>query len=449
MNSDFQNLHANARIAQRYTENAIVRAVAEMGAQRHADMWCEEAAHDCRAMCANIVFDESVQARYRALIGSAAAVGVGSAAALYVTMPVWQGGAITPLDMLLSSLAAFGGITASTLLWHAWKLRSGDGSPRLTIEQVEEVLQLVEVTGERHKQPPSGWERGILAFGNSLECAGFAWLALAGLSYWPPAWAAIGAVAIGLAVTGSVASLGKLHAQRAVILQGREMYRRVEQLAQELKAASDPEAPKYAEHAVRLREALWPANRVNFEAMPSRGKLAATWALLILLAGGALALRIVFGSDMGLAAIIGAGMLSAGAAVIFMANYRASERSLSVAGDAGQRAMKIARLFPTAASFKEVAAAHKQKVSLFFRKAVSRAAQLHERVLNARDPRRPRLPLEFALPDIDPRSKPAADVGESPTPAEVPSGQRTYAGWQAMAQPTMIIRRAGADDGAR
>lgn len=454
MNHDFKNQMNNAAIKAKYGDHKIAEAVEQMSTQRQADVFCAEAGHHLQAMKGAVVFDEHVVGRYRRLVVTVVLIGLLSLSPIYAVWPELR--AVDGISVVAAAWAAagvLGLLLASILGWAAWRVRSRSPYPDVSADQVRRAHALQEVIGEKHKQPPGPWERSILGFGNLLECAAFAYMALLGLAMLPPNIAALAALFLGVAITGAVAMLGRLHAQRTVVLNGREMYRRVAQLARELKAAGDSQAEKYGAHAEALREALAPANMGQFAA-PSTVKIAFLWIALASLVGLALALRVAFGSAVGAGGLIGAVMLAIGTCVIFVANYRLAERHLSVAGDSGQRAMRISAAFPSVETLTAAVDRHAAQSELFFHRVMATAAQCHEAKLDLQDPKRPRITLDFRIPAgaPDPADGPRVpgpvNTGATEAKAQsTPTGPDFSRTWARLRPSVAMQPRNGADRG--
>lgn len=398
MNPEIRNILVNDEITANYTDDKVAKAVVPMTTQRQAALFNDEAARNKDLMEAHPVFDPQVLQRTRALLGGGMALLIAVAAVLAYIWPELENPAAASLGVLLAAAACIAcTATSITLLWKAWTLRNHAQMPELSAADVDEALALRVTVGEQHKLPPAGWEKPAIAFARGLECAGFGYLALLGLGALPPFVALGVAIALGVVITGSVSLLGRLHAQREVITKGLTMYRARQQLANELKETNDPRAERYQEEAAQLREALSSANMGQFAA-PSKLGVGALWVFVGLMIGLAMALRVLFGTALSAKAAIGAGMLAVATCLIFWASYRMSERFHSVAGDMGQRAMNIAVRFGSIAAFNNAMDQHRRRVDLLFRRVMLEAARVNQAKLEAQDPLRPRVPLDFEIP---------------------------------------------------
>lgn len=397
MNRDYKNQLINNAIDGKYSDDNVAKAVQPIFTQRQADVFCAEAQHHMRAMKDAVVFDPHVIGRFRRLAVLAALLALLGLFGLYAAWPRLNAvDGPTVVDIAFAVVGTLGIILATICGWAAWRVRNRNAYPDVSATDVREAHALQEVIGEGHKVPPGIWMKSILGFGNLLECAAFAFVALAGLSMLPPNIALLAALFLGVAITAAVAMLGRLHAQRVVVLAGREMYRRAAHLARALKEAGDPRAAKHGAYAEALRDALSDANMRQFAA-PSKAKIAFLWVALASLIGLALALRIAFGSAMGAAAVLGALMLAVGTGVIFAANFKLAQQHLSMAGNRGQRAMCICAAFASLEAFEAAVRQHERRSELRFQRVMTTADQCYEVKLTLQDPELPRIPLVFAL----------------------------------------------------
>lgn len=399
MNRDLKNHLANLQTRRAFRSAKIAVAVNPMTSQKQATAWCAEATHTRDAMRGRVVYEADVQARVLKflLVGILfAALGVFGLQDVWVWLRAEARGELALTDMVVSaaSLGAVG--TATAFFWRAWALRYASTFTDLSTAQVADANALLEAVGEQHKAPPQGWEKPLMMFGHLLEASGFAFIALMGLGNLPNYIGLTVAAILGVVISGAVAQLRRLHSQRDLILQGKQMYRAEARLARELKEVGDPRAAQQEQREEKLRAYLSPANKKQFEA-PSKLRIGILWILLGMLIGLSFVLRVIFGSAMGASAILGAIMLAAATSLIFWANYRMTERFLSVAGDSGTRAMAIAARFPTIEAFTSIVEAHRKEVDLFFGRVMAEASRIYDDVVEARDPMRPRKALTFEL----------------------------------------------------
>lgn len=470
MNRDYKNQLIVNAIDGKYSDENVDKAVQPISTQRQADVFCAEAQHHLQAMKDALVFDPHVIGRFRRLAVLAALLALLGMFVLYAVWPRLNAlDGPTVVDIAFAVVGTLGIFLATICGWAAWRMRNRNAFPDVSATDVREAHALQEVIGEGHKVPPGIWMKSILGFGNLLECAAFAFVALAGLSMLPPNIALLAALFLGVAITAAVAMLGRLHAQRVVVLAGREMYRRAAHLARALKEAGDPRADKHGAYAEALRDALSDANMRQFAA-PSKAKIAFLWVALASLIGLALALRIAFGSAMGAAAVLGALMLAVGTGVIFAANFKLAQQHLSMAGNRGQRAMCICAAFASLEAYEAAVRQHERRSELRFQRAMTIADQCYEVKLTLQDPELPRIPLVFALRSS---SEPADDgslvsdavfvaagdkaqnAGEvdavapvKPASKEVPSADFSAGTWGFALASAPVRYKNGADHGA-
>lgn len=397
MNRDYKNQLINNAISAKYSDDSIDKAVQPMSTQRQAEVFCAEAQHHMQAMKDAVVFDPHVIGRFRRLAVLAATLALLSLFGLYAAWPALHAiDGPTVVDIAFAVIGTLGIFLSTICGWAAWRVRNRNAYPDVSAEEVRKAHALQEVVGEGHKLPPGMWMKSVLGFGNLLECAAFAFVALAGLAMLPPNIAMLAALILGVAITGAVALLGQLHAQRVVVLAGREMYRRAAHLARALKDAGDARSDKYGSYAEALRDALSDANMRQFAA-PSKAKIAFLWVALASLIALALALRIAFGSALGAAGVLGALMLAVGTAVIFAANFKLAQRHMSMAGDRGKRAMSICAAFASLEAYEAAVRQHERRSELRFQRVMTTTDQCYEAKLELQDPGLPRIPLEFAI----------------------------------------------------
>lgn len=399
MNRDLKNHLANLQTRRAYRSAKIAVAVKPMTSQKQAMAWCAEATHTRDAMRGRVVYEADVQERALKflLVGILfAALGVLGLQDVWVWLRAGASGELALADMAVTAASVGAVATATTFFWRAWAIRHDSKLQELNSARVIDAHDLLHAVGEQHKAPPQGWEKPLLMFGHLLEGAGFAFIALMGLGNLPNHIGLAVAVIMGAVISGAVAYLSRLHSQRDLILQGKQMYRAEARLARELEEAGDPYAAQQKQREEKLRAYLSPANKKQFEAL-SKLRIGVLWILLGTLIGLAFVLRVIFGSAMGAGAILGAIMLAVATSLIFWANYRMTERFLSVAGDSGTRAMAIAARFPTIEAFTSIVEAHRTEVDLFFGRVMAEASRIYDDVVEARDPMRPRKALTFEL----------------------------------------------------
>lgn len=397
MNHDYRNMVDNDRIRKQYTARMIQKVVRDHKNQEHANSYRYEAQQHCAAVAAQPVFEP--HARLRA--GTQALAGVlflalCGAAGLQL-WPALQGEAPADWKLVVATCMVLGLGAAGVFFLHkAWRTRTHSALPPLTAEDVHKAHELRTVVGEENKLPPQGWVKVALATARLAETAAFAFVALMGLSMLPPNIGLISAVLLGLAITVSLTYLGRLHARRHKVNEGVRQYRKVFTLGEELKAVQSPLSGKYEEQADRLRAALDAAAESGFEA-PGSVRLTVFWAAVIAMTGLALALRLMYGAQLGAESVVGALLLAAGSVAVFWASFKHDVQSFSVAGDAGMRAMLIAQRFPTPDVFEKAVKQHQVHTALFFDRAMGMAARVHQKLQERLDPLRPRVPLNYRL----------------------------------------------------
>lgn len=412
MNANIQRLIANRKIKATFTPAKVAAAVKLMTTQREADAYCSYARLHEDSLCHNVVFGDPGQFQ-RLLVGGALVATVSLVGLVTFWNALRPGESLPPLEIVLGGTAVGGLLVGAMLLLQAARLWNSEEIPAgLTADQVSGFIRLRLTVGEAHKLPPTTFEKVLMGVSHGIEAFGIGFFSLMGLQALPPNWAAVCAVALGVVITASLATLGRLHAQRSLIRSGVEQYRSAATLARDLENASDPEAGRYAEKAEALREALSAANVGGF-AEPSKLRFAVHWVLLGALIGATALLRVILGGSLSnLAAVVGALMLGVGAVLVFWANHRQAERSLSVAGDSGKLAMRICRAFPTIESFLDAQQRHISAAKRFFSGVMVQAVRIHQDTLNAMDIRvKNRKPLIFSLnPSVRTTAEPTASI---------------------------------------